>query len=141
MRKMILMLAMMLPMFVISGCSDDEDTQQSAEREVTVSELENGTGTWMTWYSSAGDEDVFYVGFNDGRIVYADGDFVPYYTGEYTIEGRILLVTTDTGTYELKIYFITVDGTEYLQIDNVGENRLPGFESGALRKSEFSFFD
>lgn len=141
MKKVILILAMVLPMFVISGCSDDEGTQQSAEREVSVSELESGTGTWMTWYASLGDEDAFYVGFNNGKIVYADGDFFPYYTGEYTVEGRNLTVTTERGTFELEIYFQTVDGTEYLQINNVGENRLPGFESGALRKSEFSFFD
>lgn len=140
MKKVILMLAMMLPIVFVS-CSDDDEPRQSTEREVSVSELESGTGTWMTWYASLGDEDAFYVGFNNGKIVYADGDFFPYYTGEYTVEGRNLTVTTERGTFELEIYFQTVDGTEYLQINNVGENRLSGFESGGLRKSEFSFFD
>lgn len=140
MKKVILMLAIMLPIVFVS-CSDDDEPRQSTEREVSVSELESGTGTWMTWYASLGDEDAFYVGFNNGKIVYADGDFFPYYTGEYTVEGRNLTVTTERGTFELEIYFQTVDGTEYLQINNVGENRLPGFEFGGLRKSEFSFFD
>ena len=140
MKKVILMLAIMLPIVFVS-CSDDDEPRQSTEREVSVSELESGTGTWMTWYASLGDEDAFYVGFNNGKIVYADGDFFPYYTGEYTVEGRNLTVTTERGTFELEIYFQTVDGTEYLQINNVGENRLPGFESGGLRKSEFSLFD
>lgn len=140
MKKVILMLAIMLPIVFVS-CSDDDEPRQSTEREVSVSELESGTGTWMTWYASLGDEDAFYVGFNNGKIVYADGDFFPYYTGEYTVEGRNLTVNTERGTFELEIYFQTVDGTEYLQINNVGENRLPGFESGGLRKSEFSFFD
>lgn len=140
MKKVILMLAIMLPIVFVS-CSDDDEPRQSTEREVSVSELESGTGTWMTWYASLGDEDAFYVGFNNGKIVYADGDFFPYYTGEYTVEGRNLTATTERGTFELEIYFQTVDGTEYLQINNVGENRLHGFESGGLRKSEFSFFD
>lgn len=140
MKKVILMLAIMLPIVFVS-CSDDDEPRQSTEREVSVSELESGTGTWMTWYASLGDEDAFYVGFNNGKIVYADGDFFPYYTGKYTVEGRNLTVTTERGTFELEIYFQTVDGTEYLQINNVGENRLPGFESGGLRKIEFSFFD
>ena len=140
MRKVVLMLAMILPIVFVS-CSEDEEPPQSTEREVSVSELEGGTGTWMTWYASLGDEDAFYVGFNNGRIVYSDGDFYPYYTGEYTVEGRNLIVTTERGTFELEIYFQTVDGTEYLSITNTDENKLPGFSSGSLRKSDFSFFD
>lgn len=141
MKKILLMLAMVLPM-VFVACSDDEDkSDNDSKRNVTVSELESGTGTWATWYADLGDDDIFYVGFNNGNIVYADSDFYPYYTGEYTLDGTQITVTHETGTYELEVYFTTIDGETYLQINPSGGNKLPGFQFGSLKKSLFSLFD
>lgn len=141
MKKLILMLAMVLPMVFVSCSDEDGEPSPSEKRNVTISELESGTGTWMIWYADLGDDDAFYVGFHNGRLVYADGDFYPYHTAEYVLNGDKVTVTHGTGTYEIEVYFTIVNGETYLQIDPSGDKKLPGFQFCGLKRSLFSFFN
>lgn len=137
MRKLILMLAMILPMVFVS-CSDDENNDSFKTRNVSIEELESGTGTWESSYNPG-----YFIGFKQGKITYTDlyNELSGVYHADYSISGDVLEITDrNGGTYTLEINIMEYDGKEELAISGTGEAPYM-FQKGAFNKSaSFSLF-
>ena len=137
MRKMILMLAMMLPMVFVS-CSDNKDSDFNT-REVSAFELESGTGTWESCYNPG-----YFIGFHEGQITYTDlyDESSGVHFANYSIDGNnLVIIDRNRDTFTLEISMMEYDGKEELAISGTGEAPYE-FQKGSFEKSMlFSFFD
>lgn len=108
MKKLLFIMAMMLPLFAFIGCSDDDDEKNI---QLTTDQV---VGKWnVTWAEQDGktlDIPSGYIYMNlksDGT--YRTVMFDDYYIGEWKLEGNIVVgTTTDPITERYK--FTSING-------------------------------
>ena len=120
MNKLLLMLAVILPVFIFSGCSNDEETnEQETKIEVTQNEIQG------SWHSLSYSYNHIYFDGNEYsyNIMDANGDEITHReNGTYTINGIDIVFSSEDGSSKLgncEIYWED-DTKNYLHIYPVG---------------------